>query len=137
MKITKSQLKQIVKEEITNLRHGSLTESIGVDTKESLDAAVKAAYEEIATTVAGAVESGAWKPMEDEHRWIAGEISRMVTEQLDELEEEVEVEIPEKEIVYLKTPKGSTLPKYNRDRPEETAFGLGGVNPRTGKVRVK
>jgi len=113
MKITTNRLREIIMEEMTNMSESPLTEAIGVDTKENLDAAVRAAYEEIATTVAGAVESGAWEPMEDEHGWIAGEISRMVTEQLEDLPDHgvPDEEISDDETLYISAPKGGHVPK--------------------------
>jgi len=113
MKITTNRLREIIMEEMTNMSESPLTEAIGVDTKENLDAAVRAAYEEIAATVAGAVESGTWEPMEDEHGWIAGEISRMVTEQLEDLPDHgvPDEEISDDETLYISAPKGGHVPK--------------------------
>jgi len=113
MKITTKRLRDIIMEEMTNMSESSLTEGIGADTKENLDAAVRAAYEEIATTVAHAVESGAWEPMEDEHGWIKGWILKFVTDQLDDLPDHgvPDEEISDDETLYVSAPKGGHVPK--------------------------
>ena len=112
MKITTNRLREIIMEEMTNMSESPLTEAIGVDTKENLDAAVIAAYEEIANTATHAIETGAWEPMEDLHGWIAGEISRMVTEQLEDLPDHgvPDEEISDDETLYISAPPGGHVP---------------------------
>ena len=49
MKITKTKLKQIIKEELTAYRASQLNESLDVETVDNLEAAIKQAYQEMTT----------------------------------------------------------------------------------------